>query len=92
MQALGKTSLVIAAIGAIVWGLIGVFRWNLVNAIFGGPAFMDAGVLSRIIYVLVGLAGVVALAYVPSIGERRLPGESRTRRGVPGGGRTAPTA
>lgn len=40
-------------IGAINWGLIGFFNWNLVDAIFG-----VGSVVSRIIYAVVGLAGL----------------------------------
>jgi len=46
-------ALVLATIGAINWGLIGLFGFNLVAAIFGGiPA------LVVLIYILVGLAGL----------------------------------
>ncbi len=44
---------VLVVIGAINWGLIGFFAWDLVAAIFG-----DMTALTRIIYALVGLAGV----------------------------------
>ena len=71
MATLGKLSLVLAAIGAINWGLVGLFRWNLVDAIFGGGAIEQTSTISRIVYVIVGLAGVALLAYLPSIGERR---------------------
>lgn len=54
MHLLQRTCLVLTIIGAIVWGLIGVFDFNLVETIFG-----DNSVLSRIIYTLVGLAGLV---------------------------------
>ena len=43
--------------GAIVWGLVGFFNYNIVAAIFG-----DATLMSRIIYSLVGAAGIVLLA------------------------------
>ena len=54
MQTLQKICLVLTIIGAIVWGLIGVFDFNLVATIFG-----DNTTLSRLIYTLVGLAGLV---------------------------------
>lgn len=44
---------VLVVIGAINWGLIGFFAWDLVAVIFG-----DMTALTRIIYALVGLAGV----------------------------------
>ncbi len=49
-----KICLVFTIIGAIVWGLIGIFDFNLVAFIFG-----DATVLSRIVYTIVGIAGVI---------------------------------
>ncbi len=54
MQTLQKICLMLTIIGAIVWGLIGVFDFNLVATIFG-----DGTTLSRIIYTLVGIAGLV---------------------------------
>ena len=49
-----KICLVFTIIGAIVWGLIGIFNFNLVAFIFG-----DATILSRIVYTIVGIAGVI---------------------------------
>ena len=53
MRSLDIISLIIVIIGAIVWGLIGLFNWNLITAIFG-----DGTVITRIIYIIVGLAGL----------------------------------
>ena len=54
----GKTmdtlALILAIIGSENWGLVGIFRFDLVAWIFGG----QAAVISRIIYTLVGLAGL----------------------------------
>lgn len=57
MRTLQRIALILATIGAINWGLIGFFSFDLVAAIFGGQ---DA-LLSRIIYSLVGLSGLVCL-------------------------------
>ena len=54
MQTLQKVALVFTIIGAINWGLIGIFDFNLVSAIFG-----EASVLSRIIYTIVGITGLI---------------------------------
>jgi uncharacterized membrane protein YuzA (DUF378 family) len=56
-----KTAMALAIIGAINWGLIGFFNWNLVDAIFGGGARESTSALSRVIYAIVGLAGLAAL-------------------------------
>ena len=53
MRALDCTALVISIIGALNWGLIGLFRFDLVAFLFGNMSW-----LSRIVYVLVGLAGL----------------------------------
>ena len=54
MIILQKIALVFTIIGAINWGLIGLFDFNLVTALFGG-----ATVLTRIVYTLVGIAGII---------------------------------
>ena len=57
MSAIQRIALALVIIGAINWGLIGFFNFDLVASIFGGQ---DA-ILSRVIYVLVGLSGLVCL-------------------------------
>ena len=47
-------SLILIIIGALNWGLIGLFQFDLVAALFGGMT----GVISRVVYTLVGLAGL----------------------------------
>lgn len=54
MNIVQKSALTLTIIGAINWGLIGIFNFNLVSTLFG-----DMSVLSRIIYALVGIAGLV---------------------------------
>ena len=51
---LDKIALVLAIIGGVNWGLIGLLQFDLVAFLFGGSASM----LSRIIYTLVGVAAV----------------------------------
>ena len=53
MKAIDKIALLLVIIGAINWLLIGLFSFNLVEAIFGGFS-----ILSRIIYTLVGISGL----------------------------------
>ena len=55
MQTLQKVALVLTIIGALNWGLIGLFEFALVASLFGGAD----QVVSRIIYTLVGLAGII---------------------------------
>lgn len=53
-----RVSLIFIIIGALNWGLIGLFQFDLVASIFGGQTAM----LSRVIYTLVGLAGLYSLS------------------------------
>lgn len=53
MKIVDRIALVLIIIGAINWGLIGIFNFNLVEAIFG-----DMTVLARIVYGLVGVSGL----------------------------------
>ena len=48
-------SFVLLVIGGLNWGLVGAFGFNVVDAIFG------AGIVSQIIYVIVGLAAIYAI-------------------------------
>lgn len=54
METLQKVLLVITIVGAVNWGLIGLFDFDLVAMIFG-----NSTLLSRIIYTLVGICGLV---------------------------------
>ena len=53
MKIIDKIALVLIIIGAINWGLIGIFKFDLVATIFG-----EMSVVSRIVYGLVGLSGL----------------------------------
>ncbi len=50
--------LTLVIIGAINWGLIGFFRFDLVNVIFG-----NMSILSRIIYALIGVSGLYSISF-----------------------------
>jgi uncharacterized protein len=75
-----KLLAVLVILGAINWGLIGFFKWNLVTALFGGdvrPA--EASSLSQIIYIVVGLAGLALAFTFPWSSRRVTPGETDRR-------------
>jgi len=61
-----KVLTLIAIVGAINWGLIGFFNWNLVDAIFGGGSREETSTASRVLYSLVGLSGIGALFLLPA--------------------------
>ena len=59
-------ALTVAVIGAVNWGLIGFFNFNLVSMIFGSMSW-----LSRIIYGLVGLCGLYLLTFYGLVNDER---------------------
>ena len=59
--------LILAIIGAVNWGLVGFFKFDLVAYLFG-----SLSLLSRIIYALVGLSGIYVLSMygrIVAVGE-----------------------
>lgn len=54
MEGLQKTALVFSIIGAIAWGILGLFNFNVVELITGGY-----NIISRIIYIIVGICGII---------------------------------
>jgi len=67
MSTLSKTLIIIAIVGAVNWGLIGFFNFNLVDAIFGGGSAEETSAISRVIYAIVGIAGIAGLAMLPRL-------------------------
>lgn len=59
LSGLDWVAMVLMIVGAINWGLVGLFNFDLVATIFG-----DMSAVSRVVYVLVGLSGVYALTMV----------------------------
>ena len=53
-------ALILSIIGSINWGLVGIFKFDLVAWIFGGQT---SGV-SRIIYTIVGLTGIWCISFL----------------------------
>lgn len=54
MEILQKIALVFTIIGAIVWGIIGLFDFNIIDYLFS-----NAYIVARIIYVIVGICGLI---------------------------------
>ncbi|TBL79807.1 DUF378 domain-containing protein [Paenibacillus thalictri] len=55
--------LTLVIIGSVNWLLVGMFEWDLVAAIFGGDSVRNSAVLSRVIYSVVGLAGLYCIKF-----------------------------
>jgi uncharacterized membrane protein YuzA (DUF378 family) len=65
MKTLDVVVWTLLAIGGLNWGLVGVFNFDLVAAIFG-----DMSILSRIVYTLVGLSAVYDIFAIKAIWKR----------------------
>lgn len=69
MRSISIIALLLVVIGAINWGLIGIFGFNLVAAIFG-TSYAGMAV-QRVIYALVGLAGVYGIWMLTRLSSAR---------------------
>lgn len=58
LHMLDKIALFLVIIGALNWGSIGIFSFDVIAFLFGG----QAAVISRVLYTLVGLAGIWAIS------------------------------
>jgi uncharacterized membrane protein YuzA (DUF378 family) len=58
-------TIILVIVGALNWGLVGLFSFDLVAAIFGVMS-----VLARIVYVLVGLSAIYLLFVLPKLGKK----------------------
>lgn len=56
LTALDWTAMVLLIVGGVNWGLIGLFGFNLVAAIFG-----EFSILSRLVYIIVGIAAIYSV-------------------------------
>lgn len=74
MRPIHITALILTIIGAINWGLVGLFQFDLVAALFGGVEEP----LSRLVYILVGAAGVVLVFTSATLLSHRTYPHART--------------
>lgn len=79
MRTLHIIALILAVIGAINWGLIGFFDFDLIAAIFGG----EEETWSRIVYCIVGIAGLVLLATSSALFAETSPSHRHYQRQHP---------
>lgn len=64
IKCLDVTALIVTIIGAINWGLIGLFKFDLVAFLFG-----DMSLIARIVYVIVGLCGLYMISFFGKLGN-----------------------
>jgi uncharacterized membrane protein YuzA (DUF378 family) len=71
MRKLDTLALILTIVGGLNWGLVGLFRFDLVAAIFGGMEFGETNLASRIIYTVVGLSAAYLLGRIRTlVGDR----------------------
>ena len=58
MKRLNALAAILTIVGGLNWGLVGLFKFDLVAAIFGGMPFGEVNVASRSVYTLVGLSAL----------------------------------
>lgn len=66
-DAMDWTAITLTIIGALNWGIVGLFKYNLVDRIFG--SYMTS-LTSRIIYTLVGIGGLYLIYTASKMGSR----------------------
>lgn len=58
MKVINLIALTLTIVGAIVWGIVGIFDYNIVGGLFGADS-----AFSRIIYTLVGISGLYLITF-----------------------------
>jgi uncharacterized protein len=58
MRKLNALAAILTIVGGLNWGLVGLFRFDLVAAVVGGMGFGEVNLASRIVYTLVGLSAL----------------------------------
>ncbi len=62
MKILNLIAVILVVIGGLNWGLVGLFGFDLVATIFG-----DMSMLSKVVYILVGISAVYMLTMLPKL-------------------------
>jgi hypothetical protein len=65
LEFMDRIALVLLFVGGITLGLLGIFNWNLINALF-------SGFMARLIFIVVGIAAVYMAIVTPKILRHRL--------------------
>jgi uncharacterized membrane protein YuzA (DUF378 family) len=73
MKALNAIALILIIVGGINWGLVGLFDFNLVSAIFGIESWF-----TNLVYILVGLAAIYSFALLRPVTSDRHTGAAHT--------------
>jgi uncharacterized membrane protein YuzA (DUF378 family) len=73
MKKLNAAAAILTIVGGLNWGLVGLFKFDLVAAVFGGMQFGEVNIGSRIIYALVGLSALYLATQLRSLISRSEP-------------------
>jgi hypothetical protein len=65
MGAIDWIAFILVAIGALSWGLIGLFEWDIVAAIFG-----DMTTVARVVYTIIGIAALYRIVTIGMVGSK----------------------
>jgi uncharacterized membrane protein YuzA (DUF378 family) len=67
LDALDWTAITLTIIGALNWGIVGLFKYNLVDSLFGS---YNTSIVSRVIYALVGISGLYLIYTASKMSNR----------------------
>jgi uncharacterized protein len=67
MKRLNALAAILTIVGGLNWGLVGLFKFDLVAAVFGGMRFGEVNVASRVVYTLVGLSAAYLASQLPRL-------------------------
>ncbi len=67
MEIVQLIAIVLAAVGALNWGLVALFKFDLVALVAGGLKFGEVNIFSRVVYILVAISGIISLTVIGEI-------------------------
>ncbi len=67
MKTLQKIALVLTIIGALNWGMVGLFEIDIVASLFNG----SDSIISRIIYIIIAIAGIINIGLLFDTSDRK---------------------
>ena len=80
MRKLNGLAAILTIVGGLNWGLVGLFKFDLVAAVFGGMQFGEVNVASRVVYTLVGLSAAYLATQVPALVRASQPTQAGSVR------------
>ena len=80
MKRLNALAAILTIVGGLNWGLVGLFKFDLVAAIFGGMSFGEVNLASHVVYTLVGLSAAYLATQVPALVRASQPTQASSVR------------